>query len=102
MGGPQKGPELGPYAELTEDVGSDWNVPRSKFPGITLAHNVRERQQVDEVPAQASAAGAKIVKPAADAFWGGYPGYFTDPDGYLWEVARGAFDFNEDGSLRMT
>jgi uncharacterized protein len=76
-------------------------VRPSKFTGITLAHNVRERHQVDEVLALA-AAGAEVVKLAADTFWGGYSGYFTDPDGYLWEVAWGAFDFNEDSSLHVT
>ncbi|MDP1719457.1 MAG: VOC family protein [Candidatus Nanopelagicaceae bacterium] len=93
---------LYPYQDLAADIGSDWNEPRSKFSGITLAHNVRERDEVDEVLATAVAAGAHIVKPAADTFWGGYSGYFTDPDGYLWEVAWGAFDFNDDGSLRVT
>lgn len=91
-----------PYRDLADDIGSGWNDPRSKFSGITLAHNVRVRSEVDEVLATAMAAGAHIVKPAADTFWGGYSGYFTDPDGYLWEVAWGAFDFNEDGSLRIT
>jgi uncharacterized protein len=51
---------------------------------------------------QARRAGAKSEKPAQDTFWGGYSGYFSDPDGYLWEVAWGAFDFREDGSLIIT
>ena len=55
--------------------------------------------KVDEVLAQAERAGAKIEKPAANTFWGGYSGYFSDPDGHLWEVAWGAFEFNDDGSL---
>jgi len=93
---------LYPYSKLAEDVGPGWDVPRSKFTGITLAHNVRERHQVDEVLALAAAAGAEIVKSAADTFWGGYSGDFTDPDGYLWEVAWGAFAFKEDGSLHVT
>lgn len=93
---------LYPYTKLAEDIGPGWDVPRSKFPGITLAHNVRERHQVDEVMKVAAAAGAQIVKPAEDAFWGGYSGYFADPDGYLWEVAWGAFELNDDGSLRVT
>jgi uncharacterized protein len=63
---------------------------------------VRERDEVDEVLDLAQGAGAIIVKPAADTSWGGYSGYFTDPDGYLWEVAWGAFDFNKDGSLIVT
>ncbi len=49
-----------------------------------------------------AAAGGAIVKPAADTSWGGYAGYFADPDEYLWEVAWGAFEFNADGSLRVT
>jgi len=92
---------LYPYQDLADDIGPDWNQPRSKFSGITLAHNVRERGEVDEILATAEAGGAHIVKPAADTFWGGYSGYFTDPDGYLWEVAWGAFEFNDDGSLRI-
>ncbi len=71
----------------------------SKFSGITIAHNVREKHEVDELLAEAARAGAKIEKRAADTFWGGYSGYFSDPDGHLWEIAWGAFDFNDDGSL---
>jgi len=94
--------ELYPYSELAADVGPGWDVPRSKFSGITIAHNVRTKSEVDDVMAAAAAAGATIEKPAEDTFWGGYSGYFSDPDGYLWEVAWGAFEFNEDGSLIVT
>jgi catechol 2,3-dioxygenase-like lactoylglutathione lyase family enzyme len=94
--------ELYPYQELAKEVSEDFNVPRSKFSGITIAHNVRTREEVDQVLAAAEAAGAKIEKPAVDTFWGGYSGYFSDPDGYLWEVAWGAFEFNADGSLKIT
>ncbi len=94
--------ELYPYDKLAKDVSEEFNVPRSKFTGITLAHNVRTKEQVDQVLKRAEAAGAKIEKPAQDTDWGGYSGYFSDPDGYLWEVAYGAFDFNEDGSLIIT
>jgi uncharacterized protein len=93
---------LFPYEELAADVGPGWNVPRPRFTGITLAHNVRERHEVDDLLAQAAAAGAQVVKPAGETAWGGYAGYFTDPDGYVWEVAWGAFEFNDDGSLRVT
>jgi catechol 2,3-dioxygenase-like lactoylglutathione lyase family enzyme len=93
---------LYPYKSLADDVGPGWNEPRSRFPGITLAHNVRERHEVDEVLAAAEAAGATIVKTADDTDWGGYSGYFTDPDGYVWEIAWGAFEFNDDGSLAVT
>ena len=54
---------------------------------FTLAHNVESEAEVREVMAQAQRAGAKVVKPAQRAFWGGYAGYFQDPDGHLWEVA---------------
>lgn len=57
------------------------------FPGFTLAHNVRSRDEVEAILKEAEISGAKIVKPARDTSWGGYSGYFTDPDGYLWEVA---------------
>jgi catechol 2,3-dioxygenase-like lactoylglutathione lyase family enzyme len=53
---------------------------------MTLGHNVDSKAQVDAVLAKAAAAGAVIVKPAHDTFWGGYSGYFQDPDGHLWEV----------------
>jgi catechol 2,3-dioxygenase-like lactoylglutathione lyase family enzyme len=92
---------LYPYAELAADVGEAFTEPRSKFGGITLAHNVRTRAEVDELLAAAAAAGAEIIKPADDTDWGGYSGYFADPDGYLWEVAWGAFEFNDDGSLTV-
>lgn len=58
---------------------------------FSLAHNVGSEAEVDEVMAQAQRAGAKVVKRAQKAFWGGYAGYFQDPDGHLWEVA-----FNPD------
>jgi catechol 2,3-dioxygenase-like lactoylglutathione lyase family enzyme len=54
---------------------------------VTIGHNVRSREEVDAVMAEAAAAGAVIVKPAGEAFWGGYAGYFQDPDGHVWEVA---------------
>jgi len=57
------------------------------FRGVTLAHNVASKSEVDEVMAQAEKTGAIIQKPAQDVSWGGYSGYFSDPDGHLWEVA---------------
>ena len=54
---------------------------------FALAHNVSSRDEADAVMAQAERAGATIVKPAQETFWGGYAGYFQDPDGHLWEVA---------------
>ena len=54
---------------------------------FTIGHNVSSREEVDAVMEQARAAGANIVKPAGETFWGGYAGYFQDPDGHLWEIA---------------
>ncbi|MFO7322813.1 MAG: VOC family protein, partial [Chloroflexota bacterium] len=59
----------------------------SGFPGFTLAHNVRSEAEVDRLLAEVEAAGGWIVKRAQRADWGGYSGYFADPDGFLWEVA---------------
>jgi catechol 2,3-dioxygenase-like lactoylglutathione lyase family enzyme len=63
----------------------------SGFPGFTLAHNVKTKNDADKIFAQAVAAGAKPVKAPQDVFWGGYSGYFADPDGFLWEVAFNPF-----------
>jgi catechol 2,3-dioxygenase-like lactoylglutathione lyase family enzyme len=75
---------LWPRDSLAHDSG----LPRS--PGsptdLSLGHNVRSREEVDAVMEQARRAGASIVTPARDTFWGGYGGYFQDPDGHLWEV----------------
>ncbi|HEY9643436.1 MAG TPA: VOC family protein [Coleofasciculaceae cyanobacterium] len=72
-----------------EALAADAHVSTSGngFPGFTLAHNVKSKEAVDSVLQQAEAAGATILKPAQDTDWGGYSGYFADPDGYLWEVA---------------
>ena len=82
---------LGLYGHeaLAEDAG----VPAegSGFAGIALAHNLASEVEVDELLEQAVAAGAKLVKPGQKVFWGGYSGYFADPDGYLWEVAHNPF-----------
>ncbi len=69
---------------LAEDAGV--SVRGSDFPGTTLAHNVRSEREVDEVFKQVTKLGAKTIKNPQKASWGGYSGYFADPDGYLWEV----------------
>jgi hypothetical protein len=76
-------------ASLAEDAG----LPDAGagFSGIVLAYNARSRAEVDAVLGQAGAAGARILKPAAETFWGGYSGYFADPDGHPWEVAHNPF-----------
>ncbi|WP_421708415.1 VOC family protein [Algihabitans sp.] len=80
---------LYPGDKLAEDAGlpATAYAPEQTFSGVTLAHNTRSREAVDDVLAEAKSAGAEVVKPAAEAFWGGYSGYFRDLDGHLWEVA---------------
>lgn len=76
---------LWPRESLAHDTGLAAGTPNAT--DISLAHNVASRADVDAVMAQAATAGARIVKPAHDTFWGGYAGYFLDPDQHLWEVA---------------
>jgi catechol 2,3-dioxygenase-like lactoylglutathione lyase family enzyme len=80
---------LYPSAALAEDA----TLPpdRARFGGMTLAHNAASKAEADAVLAEALAAGAALLKPAADTFWGGYSGYFADPDGHPWEVAWNPF-----------
>ena len=70
-------------------LAADAGVPPAGdgFSGVTLAHNVKSPEEVDELLDLAAAGGGRIVKPAQKADWGGYSGYFADPDGFLWEVA---------------
>jgi len=70
---------------LAEDA--DVSAQGSGFAGVALAHNTPSREAVDAVIAEAGSAGATVVKHAEEVFWGGYSGYFADPDGHLWEVA---------------
>ena len=76
-----------------ENAAADAGIPADGqgFGGITLAHNVHSKEEVDAVLRQAKAAGATITKPGQDTFWGGYSGYFTDLDGFLWEIAWNPF-----------
>jgi catechol 2,3-dioxygenase-like lactoylglutathione lyase family enzyme len=72
------------------------------FSGIALAHNVRSREEVDAVLAKAGHAGARILKPGQDTFWGGYAGYFADPDGHMWEVAWNPFwPLDDAGNVKL-
>lgn len=74
----------------------------SGFGGFALAHNVPTRADVDAALAAAVAAGGTILKPAGEAFWGGYTGYFADPDGFPWEVAWNPhFPLAPDGSVQL-
>ena len=91
---------LFPHSALAEDAAV--SETGSGFRGVTLAHNVADKEEVRIVLQQAEAAGAKIVKPAQDAFWGGHSGYFSDPDGHLWEIVWNPhFSFSQDGSLKL-
>ncbi len=91
---------LYPLAELAKEVPHAVPPEPGQFSGITLAHNTTSKEQVDAILAQAAEAGGKLEKAAGDTFWGGYSGYFSDPDGYLWEVAYAdSWQFNADGSL---
>lgn len=76
---------LWPRESISHDSGLPLSAPNPTE--FTLGHNVSSKSEVDAVMDQAKAAGAVIVKPAHDTFWGGYAGYFQDPDRHLWEVA---------------
>ncbi len=91
---------LYPRAELAKDAKVD--ADGQGFTGFSLAYNARNRDEVDSVLADAKTAGAKILKPAQEAFWGGYSGYFADPDGFLWEVAWNPFFLiAENGAIQI-
>ena len=90
---------LFPLEALAKDIG----LPLSALGhgAATLAHNLRSRAEVDALMAQAETAGAKTLKPAVDSFWGGYHGYFADPDGHIWEIAHNPFSpLSPEGAFR--
>ena len=72
---------------------------RGGFGGITLAQNVDSREEVDSILSQAIKAGGRLLKKAVEAEWGGYSGYFADPDGHPWEVARNLLFQMQQGAL---
>jgi len=91
---------LYPRASLARDAGVA--EAGSGFAGITLAHNVRSAPEVDAVLGEAERAGGRIVRPARRAEWGGYSGYFADPDGHLWEVAHNpGFPLDAEGNASL-
>jgi predicted lactoylglutathione lyase len=91
---------LYPRAELAKDARVE--AEGSGFGGITIAYNTHSKQEVDAVLAEARAAGARILKPAEEAFWGGYSGYIADLDGFAWEVAWNPhFELAKDGSIHL-
>ena len=86
---------------LAEDAG----LPLGRgFGGIALAHSVKSREDVDAVLAQVESANGRIIRPAQEVFWGGYSGYFADPDGHPWEVAYSQvkFPLQADGTIKIT
>jgi len=86
------------YKELADDVGSE--LTTKPYLGFTLAQNLPSEAAVDEVFAQLRQAGTTIVKEPKRASWGGYSGYFADPEGHLWEVAHNPqFKYDSDGVM---
>lgn len=86
-------------AKLVADAGLA-DAPGAASPRMALAQKVRTREEVDAVLAATAAAGATVTQPAADTFYAGYAGYFSDPDGHLWEIAHNpGFTLTADGSL---
>jgi catechol 2,3-dioxygenase-like lactoylglutathione lyase family enzyme len=93
------GQALGLYerAALAEETG----VPAAASGSTVLSHNLESKQLVDDLMARAGAAGATILKPARDAFWGGYHGHFADPEGNVWEIGFNPFSpLGPDGAFQ--
>ena len=85
-------------------LAADANVPATgeSFRAITFAHNLASHEEVDRAFQTVLAAGGRIVKEAAETHWGGYSGYFADPDGNLWEIAHNPFiELADDGTMRL-
>jgi predicted lactoylglutathione lyase len=85
---------------LARDVNAENRV--STFRGVALAYNARSKAEVDSILGDAQRAGGRVVKSAADTFYGGYAGYFADPDGHLWEIAwNPEFKIGADGRITL-
>ena len=90
---------LYPRADLARDMGL--TEAELGTGGMTLGYNTRSKDEVSQVMARAAAAGARILRPAHDVFWGGHIGYFADPDGHIWEVAFNPFSpLSDEGAFR--
>ena len=90
------------YDALAGDVGLEAPPEQPTYRGITLAINVGSEDAVDRAFARVQEVGARIVKPATRAEWGGYSGYFADPDGHLWEIAYApGFAVDENGRIEI-
>lgn len=95
--------ELFPIGSLAKDI-NEKNPPKitTGFSGFTLSYNTKTKEEVDRIIERARMAGAKIEKEPQDVFWGGYHAYFSDLDGYYWEVAWGPdFTFDENNMLEL-
>jgi uncharacterized protein len=91
---------LFPRHELAKDANID--ADGHGFGGMSIAYNARNREEVNSVLAEAETAGARLLKPAQEAFWGGYSGYFSDQDGFLWEVAWNPFfPIADNGAIQI-
>ena len=91
---------LYPREKLAQDMGINADEIEG-FSGITLAHNLRTKEEVAPLLARATAAGGRILTEAQDVFWGGHVGYFADPDGHVWEVAHNPFaPLSPEGAFR--
>ena len=91
---------LHPRHELTADTTLTYEP--SAFAGLTISHNTQSEQEVDAILQQVEQYGATIVKPAQHVYWGGYSGYFKDPDGHLFEVAYNPFwELDEQGNVKL-
>ena len=86
-----------------DELAQDARLPRDDgWGGITLAHNVRSREDVDRIVGEVLAAGGRLLKSPAEMEWGGYSGYVADPDGHPWEIAWNPhWPLGEDGSVRL-
>ncbi|MGE7625194.1 VOC family protein [Viridibacillus sp. NPDC096237] len=95
---------LFPIDRLVQDINEDTPPAIGNgFNGFTLAYNGKSKEEVDEIFVLAQKAGAKIVKEPETVFWGGYSGYFQDPNGFYWEVAYGEnWEFDENDMLIIT
>lgn len=95
---------LYPLEELAKDINeSDPPKISTGFNGVTLAYNAKTKNEVDSIFGQIEGFGGKIIKSPKPTFWGGYSGYFQDPDGYYWEVAYAdSWIFDENDMLIIT
>jgi len=91
---------LFPYEKLAEDANLEPGN-RQTFPGFTMSINADSPEEVDEIISSAREVGATLTKEPKEVFWGGYSGYFSDPDGFLWEVAHNPF-FPKDENGHLT